>query len=123
VLRSPLHVPLHVALTLTLDRSRAAGAVRHDVIAAVEDLYRADRMAFGAPVFLSPLIKRVMELPGIADVRVDEFQRFGRPPLGELAAGRIDLAPTEIARFDNRPDAPDRGRLFIKIANDAQQAA
>jgi hypothetical protein len=123
-LRSPLHVPLRIALTVSVERSRAAGAVRRDVVAAVEDLYRADRMRFGAPVFLSPLIARAAEVPGVADVTVDTFRRFGRPPLGELAAGRIDLGPTEVARLDNRPDAPDRGRLIVRaVSADAKESA
>jgi hypothetical protein len=114
VLHPPAYVPLQIELTISVASHYSEVAVRHKVIAAVENLYRAGQLSFGDQVYLSPLIACAMEIPGVADVRVDAFHRFGKPPLGEREAGVIEMGPTEIARLDNRPERPDRGRLVVR---------
>ena len=52
-----------------------------------------------------------MSVPGIGSARVTRFQRYARPPAGELAAGFIQAAPQEILRLDNDPSFPEHGRL------------
>lgn len=114
MLHSPAYVPLQIEMTVSVSPHYSEIAVRRNVIAAVENLYRAGQLSFGDQVYLSPLIACAMEIRGVADVRVDAFHRFGKPPLGEREAGVIVIGPTEIARLDNRPERPDRGRLVVR---------
>lgn len=114
ILHPPAYVPLQIEMTVSVSPHYSEIAVRRNVIAAVENLYRAGQLSFGDQVYLSPLIACAMEIRGVADVRVDAFHRFGKPPLGEREAGVIGIGPTEIARLDNRPERPDRGRLVVR---------
>jgi hypothetical protein len=52
-------------------------------------------------------------VPGVESVRVARFQRFGMLPAGELGSGRVDLSAFEVARLDNDPSAPERGRFEV----------
>jgi len=110
----PRYVPLQISLTIKVLPSYAPNTVRHQVAVAVAELYRFGRPSFGEPVYLSALIAKAMDVPGVANVNVEEFRRFGRPPLGEIEAGRIDIGPIEIAQLDNRVDAANRGRLVVR---------
>jgi hypothetical protein len=115
----PHYVPLQISLTITVQSFYARHAVRRQVADAAEELYRIGRLSFGEPVYLSPLIACAMDVPGVEDVKVDAFHRFGRRPLGEIEAGRIDIGPTEIAQLDNRADAANCGRLIVNAVTAA----
>jgi hypothetical protein len=77
--------------------------------------FHPDRFTFGQPVYLSAVIAAAMAIPGVAYVTPVRFQRFGRNPAGEIAAGRIPMARLEIARLDNDPNAPENGRLRFGV--------
>jgi hypothetical protein len=109
----PDYVPLRISLTVTVQPSHARNIVRRNVAEAIEELYRFGRLSFGEPVYLRTLIARAADVPGVDNVTVEEFHRFGSPPHGEIEAGLIAIGPSEIAQLDNRPDTANRGRLTV----------
>jgi predicted phage baseplate assembly protein len=121
---APVHVPLRIALTIRVGPGRTANAARGEVVTGILNRFAGDRLRFGEPVFLSPVIATAKDVAGVVDVKVDAFVRYGRDAPSAIAAGRIDLGPTEIARLENRPDAPYRGVLTVNsIPIDARRPA
>lgn len=128
-IQPPRFVPLDLALTVCVQAGFFRGDVRESVLEVLGNrelagggrgLFHPDELTFGQPVFLSRVVAAVMEVPGVAWVDTDDsggkpnrFRRWGRPDQGELAAGRIDLDPLEIARLDNDPSEPENGRIEL----------
>ena len=52
-----------------------------------------------------------MKVPGVEWVDTLRFQRWGQPPRGELADGRITFGRLEIPQLDNDPNAPENGKI------------
>ena len=77
--------------------------------------FHPDRFTFGEPVYLSAVIAAAMAVPGVAYVTPVRFQRLGRNPAGEIAAGRLPMARLEIARLDDDPNAPEHGRIRFDV--------
>ncbi|MDP9342038.1 MAG: putative baseplate assembly protein [Actinomycetota bacterium] len=82
--------------------------------------FHPDQFTFGQPVYLSRIIARAMAVPGVewvdtADRAPTMFQRWGQPARGELAGGALEMAPLEIARVDNDPNAPENGRIDFVV--------
>jgi hypothetical protein len=74
-------------------------------------------------VYLSRVVATAMSVDGVdwvdSEVSRDKpnlFQRWGRPPAGERAAGRIPMGRLEIARCDSDPNEPENGRIdFVMV--------
>ena len=64
----------------------------------------------GQPLYLSRLVARAMELPGVAAAEVVRFQRAGRPAEGELDLGVIPVGPSEVVRV-----APGQVRFHVQV--------
>ncbi|HEY8019469.1 MAG TPA: putative baseplate assembly protein [Thermoanaerobaculia bacterium] len=118
-IREPYFVPLDIEITVF-----AQPGVREDALYAEffgrlaapgGELFTPEQFSFGQWFYLSGLTAAVMSIPGVADVRVDVFQRWGQPAAGELAAGYIAIGPLEIVRLDNLPAAPQQGTLRVVI--------
>jgi hypothetical protein len=116
----PRYVPLDVALRVCV----APGFVRADVKTTLirefsrfdlepgrRGFFHPDELTFGQPVYLSALLQRAMAVRGVAWIEPLRFQRWGLPPQGELAAGRIRFDRLEIGRLDNNANAPESGRI------------
>lgn len=123
----PRFVPLDIVISVCVE----TGYFRADVHQALLDIFshqdladgrrgffHPDRFTFGQPVYLSQVVATAMEIPGVSWVDTrggggspHRFQRWGRPPAGELDAGILPLARLEIARLDNDPNAPENGRI------------
>jgi len=75
-----------------------------------------DNFTFGQPVYLSQIYAAAQEVDGVASVAVNIFQRQGDPKSSGIAAGKIGIQRSEIARLSNDPNFPDRGvfRLTVK---------
>jgi hypothetical protein len=132
-LRPPRYVPLDLGLVLCVSPEHFA----HEVRAAVADrltsgvrrdgaagCFHPDRLSFGQPIYLSPIVAEVMSVPGVLFVDLDpvkngrdavRFQRLRQRAAGELEAGVIELARLEVARLDNDPNAPDNGRCRLTL--------
>ncbi|GAA1579216.1 putative baseplate assembly protein [Actinomadura kijaniata] len=127
----PVYVPLEIVLTACVrsGHPRAEVAKRLGQVLGTgllpdgrRGLFHPDNLTFGQPVYLSDLVAAVMAVPGVISVDVDDappspnsFRRRDRPPGGDVAAGRIDLGPREVARADNDPSNPEHGRVEILL--------
>jgi predicted phage baseplate assembly protein len=127
----PRYVPLDVALTVCVAPDRFRADVERALLDALGSVdlpggrrgfFHPDNFTFGAPLHLSRLIARAMEVPGVVFVDVDDtppkenrFQRLGEQPRGEVAAGRIAAGRLEVIRLDSDPSAPEHGRLALTM--------
>lgn len=123
----PRFVPLEIALTVCVQASHFAAAVKAallDAFSARErgdgerGFFHPDNFTFGQPLYLSHLIATAMRVPGVASVDIDDtppkpnrFQRWGEPSHGEIAAGLIQVGRLEVIRLDNDPGVPENGRI------------
>ena len=124
--RPPSYRPLVVGLNVDI----GADAVRADVTAELTallgsgqqadgtpGLFNPARLGFGQPIYASPVVAAVQDVPGVEAV---ELTRFGflDPPGAPAAAPlpeRLRMRPSEIARLDNDPDAPEHGYATINV--------
>lgn len=77
--------------------------------------FHPDRLSFGEPLRLSHIVATAQAVAGVESVRVCRLQRLFEPANGELDAGLLALAGHEIARLDNDPNHPERGKLDIRM--------
>jgi hypothetical protein len=61
------------------------------------------------------LVAAAMAVPGVQNVVVTRLERLYAGPNGELEAGFLPLGPLEVARLDNDPSFPERGRLELDM--------
>ena len=96
---SPRYVPLDIALTICVMPHTSRAVVRQALLDAFSNrdlpdgsrgFFHPDNFTFGQPVYLSQVIARAMDVPGVRSVMsVDRFQRYGEDPHGEIDAGFI----------------------------------
>jgi hypothetical protein len=116
---APAYVALDVALHVCARPGYFAADVRRRLLRAFATtpggFFHPDRFSFGEPVYLSAVVAAAMAVQGVSHVEPLRFQRLGRPPQGEIDAGRIAMARLEIARLDNDPNAPEHGRIQFEV--------
>lgn len=119
VLRDPVYVPIEIELTVFTEKGVREEALYARLfssgIGPKGQLFDPDQFSFGRSLYLSRLTALVMDIPGVADVRVDVFKRWGQPPANEKEDGFIAIGPLEIVRLDNDPDAPQLGSLRLRV--------
>jgi hypothetical protein len=124
----PLFVPLDIALDICARSGHFAADVRRRLVDAfsarvladgARGFFHPDNLTFGAPVYLSAIVARAMDVPGVASVTPVKFQRLGHTAQSELDDGVLNLGRLEIARLDNDPNAPEQGRLDIRVRGGA----
>ena len=118
--------PRYVALDIAMQVCVLSGYLRAHVKQALLDafgtreladgtrgFFHPDNYTFGQPVYLSQLVARAMQVPGVqrVDMSADGFTRFGQDPHGERDAGMVPIHRLEIARVDNNPSLPENGRI------------
>ena len=52
---------------------------------------------------------------GVTKVIVTRFQQFGKAAAGELTGGVLAVGDLEVARLDDDPSFPERGRLELQV--------
>lgn len=120
----PTFVPLDIALTVHIDGAHVPGIVKQALLEAFSDValpnarlgfFYPDNFTFGRPVYLSEIVQRATQVPGVVWLEATRFQRWQEPPRGELVLGHIPIGPWEIARLDNNPAAPEYGQIAFTI--------
>jgi hypothetical protein len=122
--RAACYVPLFIRLQLCV----LPGHSRAQVLAALlrrlgsgiyqngeRGFFHPDELSFGQAVYASRIAAAAQAVPGVECVTVRELRRFGESGAGELDAGLLTLAAHEIARLDNDPNHPERGRLLVDV--------
>jgi hypothetical protein len=120
----PVHVPLDIQLHVCV----APGYFATDVKAALMNVFTAgvdrqgqagffhpDRYTFGTPLYLSAVVAAAMAVPGVAEVDIVRFQRWGRSANGEEASGVIVASPLEVLRADGDPNFPENGQISFIV--------
>lgn len=120
----PVFVPLEIALTICVKPGFFRSDIQQELnrVLGTQDLpdgrrgfFHPDNFTFGQTVFLSRLIKVVLDVEGVASVVVDRFQRLRLAPAGELARGFLTTDRLEIARCDNDPNFPENGHIELNL--------
>lgn len=75
--------------------------------------FHPDNLTFGNGIYLSSLVAAAQTVEGVASVGVTKLQRLFESANGEIANGILPLAKNEIARLDNNPNFPERGKLTL----------
>ncbi|HUF60481.1 MAG TPA: putative baseplate assembly protein [Verrucomicrobiales bacterium] len=78
-------------------------------------VFHPDYFALGQTVFLSPFYEGAQSIPGVASVTITTFQRQDDPSNEALDSGSLELGPLEIARLDNDPNFPERGKFVLSV--------
>lgn len=116
----PRFVYLDIALIVHVAPGNFRAAVRQELYERFSSIdqpsgrrgfFHPDNFGFGQPVYLSRIIAAAMQVPGVVRVSAERFRPWGRATGDELAAGRIPIGPLAIARLDQDPRAPERGRI------------
>ncbi|RPH53306.1 putative baseplate assembly protein, partial [bacterium] len=122
--RPPDLVPLKIVLGVEVAPGHLRNPIRDDLLLALGDrnlpdgragFFHPDHFTFGQPVYVSDLIAAAMAVHGVAGVEVVELHRLGRPPGGEIEAGRVEMDRLEIAQCRNAPGAPRQGVLELRL--------
>lgn len=77
--------------------------------------FHPDNLTFGEGIYLSRIIAVAQGVTGVECVTVNRFQRLFEAPNNEVENGVLPLRNSEIARLDNNPTFPERGRLEITV--------
>jgi hypothetical protein len=124
---APRFVPLEIVFTVCVKPGYYRAQVKADLLkifssARLPDgrlgFFHPDNFTFGQPLYLSQMIARIMDVPGVQWVDAEDvpgkpnrFRRWGQTANGEFDAGRIAFDRLEIARLDNNPSLPENGRI------------
>ncbi|GAA0984493.1 putative baseplate assembly protein [Acrocarpospora macrocephala] len=112
----PRYVPLELALTVCARPHHVRQNVEAALVEAFARFFHPDNFTFGQPVYLSQVLARAAEVPGVDRIaRVDAFHRYGQEPRGEIEQGFLRVHRLEIAQLDNDPGDPERGRLTVSV--------
>ncbi|MDF5753129.1 baseplate J/gp47 family protein [Spongiactinospora sp. TRM90649] len=114
-INGPRYVPLEIGLHVCVAEGHLRTAVRREVLNALTGLFHPDRLTFAQPVYLSPVYATAQAVPGVSSVHAYLFRRLHSPGGGGLAAGVLRMGRLEIARLDNNPNFPERGKLTLTI--------
>ncbi len=123
-LRPPLWVALDVALTVTYQAGQDPGMVARRLEDAFSDrrlaagatgFFYPDNFTFGRPVYLSDLIERASEVPGVIEVAATTFERHDTASGAALARGLIEISELEIAMLHNDPALPQLGTISFTL--------
>ncbi|MCG6495449.1 hypothetical protein [Kitasatospora sp. A2-31] len=120
-------LPLQLVLTVCVEPGYLAGAVRQDVATALRPGVRTDgsrglfdpeHLSFGDPVLLSRLHLALAAVPGVRSVTVDVLAPLdSATPEADTAlvkaTGQLTVGRDRIARLDDDPARPERGRLTL----------
>lgn len=126
---NPVVVPLDIEMHVCVASGYSPDTIRQELLLVFSSkinpdgsrgFFYPDNFTFGQTVFLSPVYQAATAVTGVASVVIKVFQRFGEALSGELDAGEIKMAASEVARLTNDPDFPENG--IIKITVDGLDA-
>jgi hypothetical protein len=122
---APRYVALDLALTICVTAHHDKAAVERALLDSFSarrlpderlGYFHPDNFTFGQPVYRSHVLARATQVPGVDRiVSVDAFKRYGQDPHGEAEQGFVPIHRLEIARLDNDPSDPERGRLVFSM--------
>jgi hypothetical protein len=124
VVAAARRVPLELWLDVCVAPHHLRGHVRSALLDALSNrllaggragLFHPDNLSFGEGVFVSRVVAAAQGVAGVRSVEVTRLQRLHRPDPTVLVRSVLPLGPLEIARLDNDPSFPERGRLRLDL--------
>jgi predicted phage baseplate assembly protein len=124
--RPPAYRPLVAGLDVDIAASASNAGVTAALAALLGSGWQADgtaalfnprRLAFGQPVYASPIVAAAQDVAGVRAVVLTRLGFLG-PPGARIPARppqRLRLRSTEIARLDNDPSAPEHGYAVLNV--------
>jgi hypothetical protein len=118
------YVSLLVTLTICVRPGHLRGHVKASLLEALGSrprrdgglgFFHSDNLSFGEGVQASEIVAAAQAVEGVESVSLDRFERLYEGPNGEIEAGVLRLGPMEVARLDNDPNRPERGRLELNM--------
>ena len=118
----PTLVPLQILLRICVDplheRTRVQQRLRLFFSSGkrsdgTEGFFHPDRFSFGDPLYLSAIIAGAMAIEGVQSVEPIRFCRYSEPDRGELGAGVIAAAHSEVLQLSNDPNFPEKGAIHL----------
>lgn len=130
---APIYVPLDIRLFVCACSDHYRADVERALLdsfsagftsAGLPGYFHPDNFSFGDNILLSPIIARGMAIPGVSWIGardaqgnlVGHFGRADQPDLEFETDAEIPIAPAEVARLDNDPNYPERGRIRFDVA-------
>ncbi len=118
-IREPYFVALDIVLQVYLD-AHAAKSTVSDALAtsfsnASGGFFAPENFTFGQAIYLSQVITRAMDVPGVVQVLVERFGRRDIATSGQPTTEYIPIGPLEIARLDNDYTAPYNGTILFSL--------
>jgi hypothetical protein len=124
-IEAPHYVPLQIAFTVRVSPEYRRSNVKRALLEAFgsteipggeRGFFHPGNFSFGEPVYLSKIVARAVNVPGVDGVEFKEdgrhkFTRLWNPSKRDLERGIITIGPLEIARLDNDPNSPENGRI------------
>lgn len=123
----PLYVNLEIELKICVKPAYRFGDVKKELLEVLGNdllpngrrgVFHADNFTFGQSVFLSAIYAAAQTVAGVSSIVVTKLSRQGDKILTVPDSGEFKLGRREIARCDNDPSFPERGRITILNAND-----
>jgi predicted phage baseplate assembly protein len=78
-------------------------------------LFHPNNLTFGQSIYLSKLVAAAQSVEGVQSASVNRLQRLYERPNHEMKKGLLALGPLEVARLDNDPNFPERGKLSLDM--------
>ena len=78
--------------------------------------FHPDNLSFGQSIYLSQLVDRAAQVPGVTWLKALRFGRWHDPSMAPLEI--ILIGPLEIARVDNNPNALEHGQITFSVVED-----
>jgi hypothetical protein len=114
--RPARYVALDLALEVCVCPEQPADQARAALLKLLrEQLFAPDGLKLGESIYVSRIVAAAMGVPGVRDATVTRLQRRFEAPNHELRDGVLPLRAWEVARLDDDPDHPERGRLELTV--------
>jgi hypothetical protein len=114
--RAAEYVALDLALEVCVCPDHPADEARGALLKLLRgQLFAPDGLKLGESISVSRIVAAAMRVPGVRDATVTRLQRRFEAPNHELREGVLALRAWEVARLDDDPDHPERGRLELTV--------
>jgi hypothetical protein len=77
--------------------------------------FSPDAFGFGQPLYVSQVVTAALGVSGVAWVEVKRFGRWHEKSNAAVAIGYVAVAPTDVVRLDNDPNAPQNGQISFDM--------